>query len=109
MVSPGASVVAVMTDSAISNGPAAVLEPSPPPRARPLTVIVLPLMFVSTGVVSVNWHVPEVGAVPSFTIEQIVAPVVCTKLFVVSKVPLLPRNCPVPDAMVFTVITDPPD
>ena len=84
MVSPAASVVAVMVDSAIINGPAAVVEPPPLARARPLTVIELPLMFVSTGVVSVNWQVLDEGAVPSFTIEQTVASVVLTKLFVVS-------------------------
>lgn len=84
MVSPGASVTALMVDSAIISEPAAEVEPSPPPRARPLTVIELPLMFVSTGVVSVNWHVPDEGAVPSFIIEQTVASVVLTKLLVVS-------------------------
>ena len=84
MVSPAASVVVVIVDSAIMSGPATVAEAVPLARARPLTVIELPLMFVSTGVVSVNWQVLDEGAVPSFTIEQTVASVVLTKLFVVS-------------------------
>lgn len=106
MVSLGLRVTAVMADSAIISGPAAVLEPSPLARARPLIVIVPPLMFVSTGVESVNWHVPDEGAVPSFTIEQTVAGVNCTKLFVVSNVPV-PLNCPLP-VVALTVIIDPP-
>jgi hypothetical protein len=106
MVSPGASVVALNVDSAIMRGPAAAFEAVPLARARPLTVIVALLMLVRTGVVSVNWHVPDDGAVPSLTIEQTVAGLVWTKLFVESKVPE-PLNCPLP-AVVLTVITEPP-
>jgi hypothetical protein len=67
-----------MSDSAIMSGPATVAEAVPLASARPLMVIELPLMFVSTGVVSVNWHVPDEGAVPSSTMEQTVARVLWT-------------------------------
>jgi hypothetical protein len=85
IVSPGFRVTGDdKTDSAIIRAPAAEFEPDPLASARPFTVMTLPLMFVSTGVVSVNWQVPEEGAVPSFMIEHMVAGVVCTKSLVVS-------------------------
>ena len=87
MVSPGSSVTAEIVDSAIISGPAAVLPAAPLARASPFTVMVLPLRFVRTDVVSVNWHVPDEGAVPSFTMLQTLAALVWIKLFVVSKVP----------------------
>lgn len=68
----------MMVDSAIMSAPAVLLEPEPLARARPVTVIVLPLRFVRMGVVSVNWHVPAEGAAPSSITEQTVAGVVRT-------------------------------
>jgi hypothetical protein len=54
IVSPGASVTALITDSAIISGPADEDEPDPLARARPLIVMVLPLRLVRIGVESVN-------------------------------------------------------
>ena len=76
-----------MVDSAMMSAPAVLLELEPLANASPSTVIVDPLLFVRMGVESVNWHVPEEGAVPSSITEHSVAAVVETKLFVVSNVP----------------------
>lgn len=78
IVSLGSRVIVLIVDSAMIRVPAVLLEPEPLASASPLTVIVPPLRFVSTGVVSVNWQVPEEGAVPSLTTEHKVAFVVCT-------------------------------
>ncbi len=50
IVSPGANVTALITDSAIISGPADEDEPDPLASARPLIVIVLPLRLVRIGV-----------------------------------------------------------
>lgn len=88
-------MTALIADSAIISAPAVELEPEPLESASPFTVIVLPLRLVMIGVESVNWHVPDDGAVPSSTMEHRVAAVVSTKLLAVSKVPV-PLNCAVP-------------